>query len=141
MIIMQQLQTHYSGGILTLVNKDWPVITKMFITDLSQITATLHDVYHARGPLPRDPASMLRSYLLMLLTNPAIDVTEWVNELHRVPLYAILSGFEPGDVPGIGTFYDLFERLWASENRMLRIKAKQKGKKIAIKPGCVKRLV
>ncbi|WP_042316046.1 hypothetical protein [Desulfofarcimen acetoxidans] len=27
--------------------------------------------------------------------------------MYHVPLYAILSGFEPSDVPGVGTFYDL----------------------------------
>lgn len=151
--VMEQLKTHYSGGILTLVNKDWPVITKLWITDLSQITVTLHNVYNARGPLPRDPASMLRSYLLMVLTNPTIGITEWVNELYRTPLYAILSGFEPGDVPGIGTFYDFFDRLWAKEKKNVTRKRKskksrkrkpkkgKKGKKSPIKPGRVKRLV
>lgn len=96
---------------------------------------------------------MLRSYLLVILTNPTIGVTKWVNELHRVPLYAILSGFEPGDIPEIGTFYDFFERLWASEKKNVTHKKKSKksrkrkskkgknGKKAPIKPGRVNRLV
>ena len=46
---------------------------------------------------------MFRSFLLFLLTKPEIGITAWVNELYRVPLYAILSGFVPGDVPGVGT--------------------------------------
>src|SRR2546429_9696015 len=62
--VMDQLQKHYSGGILTLLNKDWPVITKLWITDLSEITSLLADVYGKKGPSPRDPASMMRSYLL-----------------------------------------------------------------------------
>ena len=33
--VMNQLKLHYTGGVLTLVNKDWPVITKLWITDLS----------------------------------------------------------------------------------------------------------
>ena len=32
------------------------------------------------------------------------------------PLYAILSGFEVGNTPGIGTFYDFFDRLWDSKD-------------------------
>lgn len=40
------------------------------------------------------------------MTNPEIGITEWVNQMKRVPYYAILSGFEPGDIPGVGTFYD-----------------------------------
>ena len=35
------------------------------------------------------------------------------------PLYAILSGFEVGNTPGIGTFYDFFNRLWDSEDANL----------------------
>ena len=71
---------------------------------------------------------MLRSYLLFLLTNPTIGITKWVDELHRVPLYAILSGFEPGDVPGIGTFYD-FNRLWGFTSDNVKPKAKSKRKR------------
>ncbi|WP_231514856.1 hypothetical protein [Oceanobacillus salinisoli] len=70
------------------------------------------------------------------------------------PLYAILSGFEPGDIPGVGTFYDFFGRLWASEkkNRTHKKKSKKsrkrkpkKGKKgekaLTATHGRVKRLV
>ena len=32
------------------------------------------------------------------------------------PLYAILSGFEPGNTPGVGTFYDFINRLWNSDD-------------------------
>lgn len=151
--VLEQLQKHYSGGVLTLVNKDWPVITKLWITDLSSTTTWLYDSYSDKGPAPRDPASMLRAYLLFLITNPTIGITKWVDQLYRVPLYAILCGFEPGDVPGIGTFYDFFQRLWANDkpNVKPRIKPKlkkkkkkkpKKGEKAAPNnPGIVKRLV
>lgn len=152
--VLEQLQKHYSGGVLTLVNKDWPVITKLWITDLSYTTKWLHDSYSDKGPAPRDPASMLRAYLLFLITNPTIGITKWVDQLYRVPLYAILCGFEPGDVPGIGTFYDFFQRLWASDNQnvMPKVKPKKKktkknkkpkkGEKAAPKnPGIVRKLV
>lgn len=152
--VIEQLQKHYSGGVLTLVNGDWPVITKLWLTDLSEITTILFETYGKKGPLPRDPASMLRSYLLMLLTNPTMSITDWAEELKRVPLYAILSGFEPGDTPGIGTFYDFFGRLWASDKKNVTSKKKskksrkrkpKKGKKgekaPTATPGRVKRLV
>jgi hypothetical protein len=134
--VLEQLQTHYSGGVLTLVNKDWPVITKLWITDLSYTTTWLHDSYSRKGPAPRDPASMLRAYFLFLMTNPTIGITKWVDQLYRVPLYAILCGFEPGDVPGIGTFYDFFQRVWASDslNVMPKVKHKKKKKKKNKKP-------
>lgn len=127
--VLNQLKTHYSGGILTLVNKDWPVISKLWITDLSTVTTWLYDSYSNRGPKPRDPASMMRSYLLSLLVQPAKGITDWVDQLHRVPLYAILSGFELGDLPGVGTFEDFFKRLWGSSNPDIMPKIKPKKKK------------
>lgn len=152
--VIEQLQMHYSGGILTLVNSDWPVITKLWITDLSKISTILEPYYGKRGPEPRDPSSMMRSYLLLLLTNPTMSIDEWVDELRRVPLYAIVSGFKPGDTPGVGTYHDFFKRLWGSEKKHLTHKKKSKksrkrkpkkgknGEKAPIsKPGRVKRLV
>jgi len=127
--VIGQLQKYYSGGILTLVSKDWPTITKLWITDLSYTTTWLSETYSLKGPAPRDPASMLRSYLLFLLTNPTIGITKWVDQLYRVPLYAILSGFEPGDIPGVGTFYDFFGRLWGQEKQNIKPKMKRKRKK------------
>src|SRR5699024_5128094 len=124
--VLNQLQEHYSGGILTLVNSDWPIITKLWMTDLSEITKMIGDTYRKRGPVPQDPASMMRSYLLLILTNPTMSVTKWVDELKRVPLYAILSGFEPGNIPGIGTFYDFFARLGGVRKRIEPIKQKVK---------------
>ncbi|TFJ93047.1 transposase [Lentibacillus salicampi] len=128
---MNQLQKHYSGGILTLLNSDWPIITKLWMTDLSEITKMIGDTYGKRGPVSQDPASMMRSYLLLILTNPTMSVTKWVDELKRVPLHAILSGFEPGNIPGIDTFYDFFARLWGSEkkNRTHKIKSKRSRKR------------
>ena len=53
---------------------------------------------------------MLRSLVLMtLLKFSSID--KWVAETRFIPLYAILCGFEPGDVPGVGTCYDLKKRM------------------------------
>lgn len=127
--VLDQLQKHYSGGILTLRSNDWPVITKFWITDLSFVTTWLSDTYSLMGPAPRDPSSMLRSYLLFLSTNPTIGITKWVDELYRVPLYAILSGFEPGDIPGVGTFYDFFQRLWNQEKENIKPKIQRKRKK------------
>ncbi|QOY34875.1 transposase [Anaerobacillus isosaccharinicus] len=151
--VLDQLNTHYSGGILTLVRKDWTIISKLWITDLSFTTTWLHDLYSVKGPEPRDPASMLRSYLLCLLTSPTLSITEWVNQLHRVPLYTILSGFEPGDVPGVGTFYDFFRRLSGFEKAnvkpFIKLKRKKKQKKKPKKgekatprnPGIIRKLV
>ena len=58
---------------------------------------------------------MHRSYLLSI--DFKVDsITDWAAQLKLNPLYAILSGFEFGNTPGVGTFYDFFNRLWESDS-------------------------
>ncbi len=54
--------------------------------------------------------------------------------MKRIPYYAIISGFQPDDIPGIGTFYDFFKRLWASSSDNLKPQ-KQKKRKHKVKKG------
>lgn len=112
--VTDQLRVLYSDKILKLIPTDWTLIEKLWLTDLSATAEFLKDHYNRLGPRPTDPASLLRSFLLMLSTQRGYSITTRVDELRRVPLYAILSGFEPQNTPGIGTFYDFFRRLWAS---------------------------
>src|SRR3972149_1400285 len=42
---------------------------------------------------------------------PITSVEVWGPRLHEQPFYALLSGFEPPQVPGVGTFYDFQDRL------------------------------
>ena len=83
--------------------------------DLSYTDELLRDKYSKFGPAPRTPSCMQRSYLLSIDFN-LTSITDWAAQLKINPLYAILSGFEVGNTPGIGTFYDFFNRVWNSEN-------------------------
>ena len=125
--VLEQLRSSF-GASIVIVNKDWPLVLKLWHTDLSHITTLLHDVYSDRGPEPRDPASLLRSFLIFLMTNPEKGVTEWINVMHRTPLYALLSGFTPDNIPGVGTFYDFFERLWPAVDKNLKPKQQRRRK-------------
>lgn len=123
------------------------------ITDLTQTADLLKHRYSSnpRGRKPRNPCDMLRSLLLMhKLQYTSID--KWVDALKTIPLYAVLSGFEPDSTPGVGTFYDFFNRLWLApsphlmkNNKRKVKKPKKKGKKnqkMAPKnPSIVERLV
>ena len=132
--IEERLRLHYSNGSLLFIAKDWALVTKFWVTDLSDTFQFIKGTYSCRGPQSIDPANLLRSYLLMLEVGEP-SITKWVNQLRRCPLYAILSGFEYGHTPGVGTFYDFFGRLWnhvspnlASRRRLSRKKPKR-GKK------------
>ncbi len=112
-------------GLIYLLSRNY------WLADLSVTTSWLYDTYSdcTKGTKPRDPTSMIRSYVLYLLVQPTTSITEWVNQLRRVPLYAILSGFEPGDTPGVGTFHDFFDRIWVSDQANTKHKIQPKRKK------------
>ena len=73
------------------------------------------DKYSKFGPAPRTPSCMQRSYLLSI-DFKVTSLMEWAAQLKMNPLYAILSGFEVGNTPGVGTFYDFLNRLWDSDD-------------------------
>jgi hypothetical protein len=129
--VLEQLNKHYSNGILIVLKDDLPVIKRFWLADLSVTTTWLYHTYSdcQKGTKPRDPASMMRSYLLYLVIQPTTSITDWVSQLRRVPLYAILSGFEPGDTPGVGTFHDFFDRIWDSDQANIKRKVRPKRKK------------
>ena len=73
------------------------------ISILSFTDTFMADKYSKFGPAPRTPSSMQRSYLLSI-DFKVTSITEWAAQLKINPLYAILSGFEPDNTPGVGTF-------------------------------------
>lgn len=107
----------------------WDIIERFWNLDLTYTDELLRDKYSVFGPKPRTLSCMQRSYLLSI--DFKVDsLTDWAAQLKINPLYAILSGFEFGDTPGVGTFYDFFDRLWDSDSdhlspHMLPVKKKK----------------
>ena len=102
----------------SLAKSTWNVIIEFWHLDLSLTDQLMADSYSRRGPQPRLPSSMLRSYLLSIKFK-VTSITRWVALLKENPLYAILSGFPVNDVPGVGTFYDFFSRMWRADSNNL----------------------
>lgn len=102
----------------SISHSTWDIIDRFWNLDLSYTDQNMVTKYSKFGPAPRTPSCMQRSYLLSI-DFKVNSVTEWVAQLKINPLYAILSGFEVGDTPGIGTFYDFFSRLWDSDDNNL----------------------
>jgi hypothetical protein len=99
----------------SLSNSTWDILERYYLLDLSETDIIMKDRYSIFGPKPRLPSCMLRSYLLSIEFK-IFSITDWVAALKSNPLYAIISGFDFGDSPGIGTFYDFFDRLWLSDD-------------------------
>jgi len=109
----------FLNGVGGLYRINWrskpPAIREIYLRfrdlDLSAVDRIMQDRYSNRGPEPRQPSCMLRSLLLMIEMK-VVSITHWVETLHTSRFFAILSGFQPWDVPGVGTFYDFIDRLW-----------------------------
>ena len=93
----------------------WDIIERFWNLDLSDTDILLSDKYSKFGPAPRTPSCMQRSYLLSI-DFKVFSITSWAAQLKINPLYAVLSGFDAGDTPGVGTFYDFMDRLWDSDD-------------------------
>lgn len=149
--VVKELSNHYTEAFL----KDFffePIVW-CSLMDLTDVATLLKHRYSSnpRGRKPRNPCDLFRSVLLMHYQR-ITSVDQWVLTLKTMPVFAILSGFSPDDVPGIGTFYDFFNRLWLAstphgskqKKRKLK-KPKRKGKKNQKlepkNPGVVEKLV
>ena len=87
------------------------IILKVYLTDLTLVRDILLSTYQPRGETPWDPVCLFRSYWLMCQYGNNGSISDWVDNLKSDPFWAILSGFEPDNVPGVGTFYDFEDRL------------------------------
>jgi len=112
--VVTNLRKYYPNPSL-IPKSTWDIIERFFALDLTQVDILMKGRYSVFGPEPRLPSCMLRSDLLSLEFK-ITSVTNWAAAMKTCPLYAFLSGFDVGDTPGVGTFYDFFDRLWISEN-------------------------
>ena len=108
----------YYPNLDSLARSTWDIIERFWNLDLTYTDELLRNKYSKFGPIPRIPSCMHRSYLLSL-DFKVTSITDWAAQLKINPLYAILSGFEFGNTPGVGTFYDFFNRMWNSHDNHL----------------------
>lgn len=112
--VVENLRKYYPNPD-ALSRSTWDIIDRFWYLDLSYTDELMRSRYSVFGPRPRTPSCMQRSYLLSI-DFKVTSLTDWAAQLKINPLYAILSGFEVGDTPGVGTFYDFLNRLWDSDS-------------------------
>ena len=112
--VVENLRKYYPNPD-ALSRSTWDIIDRFCNLDLSYTDELMRSRYSVFGPRPRTPSCMQRSYLLSI-DFKVTSLTDWAAQLKINPLYAILSGFEVGDTPGVGTFYDFLNRLWDSNS-------------------------
>jgi hypothetical protein len=104
------------GGLRTN-HRHFQVWRKLRATNLNAAYPILASLYSAqRGRMARHPVCMFRSCLAMMLCGvTSFDV--WVQMMRDDPFYALISGFQPDDVPGVGSFYDFQDHLLQHQRR------------------------
>lgn len=102
--------------------------------DLVAVYSLVQHTYHpVAGRRAWDPCDLFRSLLLMT-TLGYESPDHWVSMLRRNPLYAVLSGFSPGNVPGASTLRDFCDRLWDYDQRQERRKRRKRLRRHRRKP-------
>jgi hypothetical protein len=92
-------------------HRHYHVWQKLKETNLDHACPLLATLYSdSLGCLGRDPISMLRSCLAMMLCG-VTSFTVWVGMMRDDPFHALISGLHPDDTPGVGTFYDFQDGL------------------------------
>ena len=116
--VLTQLRKYYPDAPNSLPDSSWQIIDRFWNLDLSGVDALMQDRYSFFGPVPRLPSDMLRS-ILVSVEFKITSYTKLAADLKENYLHAIISGFSPGDTPGVGTFYDFHKRLWLSDQKHL----------------------
>ena len=102
-------QAYRYGGLRT-THRHYHIWRKLQATNLDAAYPIIAALYCADwGRMARQPVCMLRSCLAMMLCGKT-NFDDWVALMRDDPFLALISGFDPQDVPGVGTFYDFQDR-------------------------------
>ena len=123
------------------------ILEKIYILNLDNLLPLVSDCYSHTGRPAKQQPELFRALVIMVhLKKP---ISSFVKLLKAVPVLAVACGFEPGSVPGVGSFYDYLDRFWLGHEpaRVMRKPVKhekkpKKGEKLSDKtPGLVAQLV
>ena len=142
--VKEKIKNHFiDNGKADIIDKNKELVVKFWITDLDKVRDLTQPLYKSIntgiGRTPTDPTCLLRALLLMTQVKET-SITNWTDKLFSTELFAILSGFEPTETPGVGTFYDFIDRLWLEKDepkkaiRKFNAKPRKKTKNEKVKP-------
>jgi len=94
------------------------VIDKIYLLDLDPALDIIASRYSHTGRPSREPTAMFRALVCGAYLGIS-SITKLVARLRSSPPLATIAGFDPDDIPGVGTFYDFMYRLWGEDKRHL----------------------
>ncbi len=105
-------------------------LEKAYILDLNRLKKLILPQYSYTGRPAVNQPEIFRS--LVLARHYKESISSFVARLNADDVLAIACGFRPGNIPGVGSFYDLFNRLWLAHApaKVLRAPYKKNKKKL-----------
>lgn len=105
------------------------ILEKVYILNLDALIALVENRYAKTGRPSHNQPEILRA--LVAMCHYKESITKFVKRLKSHPVLAIVCGFEPDSVPGVGTFYDYLDRFWLMEEpaKITREPLKKRDKK------------
>lgn len=86
------------------------VLEKVYALDLDPLRELIISCYPPIGRPAVKQAQIFRA--LVVMSHYKQGVSSFVLQLKGDPVLAAACGFETGSIPGVGNFYDFFNRLW-----------------------------
>jgi len=105
-------------------------LEKVYMLDLDQLKKIILSRYSHTGRPAINQPEIFRA--LVLASHYKESISGFVKRLKADDVLAIACGFKPSNIPGVGSFYDLFNRLWLEHTpaKVLREPYKKKKKKL-----------
>jgi len=89
------------------------ILEKIYILDLDVLLTMAQSLYAKTGRPSHNQPEIFRA--LMVMSHYKEGISFFTKRLQAHPLLAIICGFEPDSVPGVGTFYDFLDRFWLED--------------------------
>ncbi len=105
------------------------IMEKIFILNLDKLLPLAMGHYSSTGRPAINQPEIFRA--LVVMSHCKEGITSFVKKLKSHPVLAVICGFEPDAIPGVGTFYDFMNRFWLEEEpaKVLREPLRKKAKK------------
>ena len=105
------------------------ILEKVYCLNLDKLLPLTSGQYSSTGRPAINQPEIFRA--LVVMSHCKEGITSFVKKLKAHPVLALICGFEPDSIPGVGTFYDFLNRLWLGDetSKVLREPLKKKSKK------------
>ncbi|MCR4436138.1 MAG: hypothetical protein QHH06_10195 [Clostridiales bacterium] len=137
-----------------LVEQYEKALSKLYSLDLDPLKPIIEGYYSHTGAPAANQPELFRSFILMSELK-VHSIPKWVRMMRNNRILAYMVGLEPSQTPGVGSHYDLVNRLWLENpeveyeslhslhnyNRKPHKKLKKNQKQPPRHPGIIQKLV